>query len=215
MTRMKSCWIGIGCLAAVAAAPIAANAEVISTTGLSIISSPSAVESNYLVLEGLPAQVIFNEQQNTLLSAPLVTDTGTIAAGTRIDSQFVSLNSIAGATVDTSATFDGKVLGVIYMEASLTTLFAGSDFLGAPGTTYSEGNGTCPLCGFEANIDFVTSISGNTVDFHNVYANPGDFARVITAAVPEPSTWAMLILGFAGIGFMAYRRKSNPALMAA
>ncbi|SHM84978.1 PEP-CTERM protein-sorting domain-containing protein [Bradyrhizobium lablabi] len=37
----------------------------------------------------------------------------------------------------------------------------------------------------------------------------------ITAAVPEPSTWAMIILGFAGIGFMAYRRKSNPALAAA
>jgi hypothetical protein len=35
------------------------------------------------------------------------------------------------------------------------------------------------------------------------------------AAVPEPSTWAMMILGFAGIGFMAYRRKSKPALMAA
>ena len=36
-----------------------------------------------------------------------------------------------------------------------------------------------------------------------------------TAAVPEPSTWAMLILGFAGVGFMAYRRKIKPALMAA
>jgi PEP-CTERM motif len=35
------------------------------------------------------------------------------------------------------------------------------------------------------------------------------------AAVPEPSTWAMMVLGFAGIGFMAYRRKSKPALMAA
>jgi hypothetical protein len=34
-------------------------------------------------------------------------------------------------------------------------------------------------------------------------------------AVPEPSTWAMMMLGFAGIGFMAYRRKSKPALMAA
>ncbi|MEH2515719.1 hypothetical protein V1279_001292 [Bradyrhizobium sp. AZCC 1610] len=34
-------------------------------------------------------------------------------------------------------------------------------------------------------------------------------------AVPEPSTWAMLILGFAGIGFMAYRRKSRPAALAA
>ncbi len=29
------------------------------------------------------------------------------------------------------------------------------------------------------------------------------------AAVPEPSTWAMMILGFFGVGFMAYRRKSG------
>ena len=36
-----------------------------------------------------------------------------------------------------------------------------------------------------------------------------------TSAVPEPATWAMIIFGFAGIGFMAYRRKSSPALMAA
>jgi hypothetical protein len=27
--------------------------------------------------------------------------------------------------------------------------------------------------------------------------------------VPEPSTWAMMILGFGGVGFMAYRRKRN------
>ena len=36
-----------------------------------------------------------------------------------------------------------------------------------------------------------------------------------TAGVPEPSTWAMMILGFAGVGFMAYRRKSKPSLIAA
>lgn len=35
------------------------------------------------------------------------------------------------------------------------------------------------------------------------------------AAVPEPSTWAMMLLGFAGVGFMAYRRKAKPASMAA
>jgi len=29
------------------------------------------------------------------------------------------------------------------------------------------------------------------------------------AAVPEPSTWAMMIFGFCGIGFLAYRRKQN------
>jgi hypothetical protein len=35
------------------------------------------------------------------------------------------------------------------------------------------------------------------------------------SAVPEPSTWAMMILGFAGIGFIAYRRKNAMALNAA
>lgn len=34
-------------------------------------------------------------------------------------------------------------------------------------------------------------------------------------AVPEPSTWAMILLGFAGVGFTAYRRRNRSALTAA
>jgi PEP-CTERM motif len=34
-------------------------------------------------------------------------------------------------------------------------------------------------------------------------------AIALTAAVPEPSTWAMMILGFLGVGFTAYRRKRS------
>lgn len=30
------------------------------------------------------------------------------------------------------------------------------------------------------------------------------------AAVPEPATWGMMIIGFAGIGFLAYRRRTTP-----
>jgi len=30
---------------------------------------------------------------------------------------------------------------------------------------------------------------------------------LVMAPVPEPSTWAMMIIGFAGVGFMAYRRR--------
>jgi hypothetical protein len=41
--------------------------------------------------------------------------------------------------------------------------------------------------------------------------NSGSFDVTVTA-VPEPSTWAMMILGFFGVGFMAYRRKSNPTI---
>jgi hypothetical protein len=52
--------------------------------------------------------------------------------------------------------------------------------------------------------------------FDNVHASYDNGV----SAVPEPSTWAMMILGFAGlgfagIGFMTHRRKSKPALMAA
>jgi hypothetical protein len=48
------------------------------------------------------------------------------------------------------------------------------------------------------------------------YSNSsGTWQAAAVSAVPEPSTWAMMILGFAGVGFTAYRRKSKPALMAA
>ena len=40
-------------------------------------------------------------------------------------------------------------------------------------------------------------------------------AAIVAPAVPEPSTWAMMILGFAGIGFMAYRRKNQITVRAA
>ena len=35
----------------------------------------------------------------------------------------------------------------------------------------------------------------------------GNTINPVVAPVPEPSTWAMMMLGFAGVGFMAYRRK--------
>jgi hypothetical protein len=38
-------------------------------------------------------------------------------------------------------------------------------------------------------------------------SHTADFGAV-TPTVPEPSTWAMMILGFCGVGFMAYRRRN-------
>jgi hypothetical protein len=61
------------------------------------------------------------------------------------------------------------------------------------------------------------SSSGNPGTF-SAYSNPfdGDFRLLDlpVSAVPEASAWAMMILGFAGVSFLAYRRKSKPALMA-
>jgi PEP-CTERM motif-containing protein len=36
-------------------------------------------------------------------------------------------------------------------------------------------------------------------------------AQGLTSAVPEPATWAMMILGFAGVGYMSYRRRKQAA----
>lgn len=55
---------------------------------------------------------------------------------------------------------------------------------------------------------FAPALGVDTQYFDNVSLD-------VTAAVPEPSTWAMFILGFAGVGFLAYRRKQKGALNAA
>jgi hypothetical protein len=38
-------------------------------------------------------------------------------------------------------------------------------------------------------------------------------SQTTIGGVPEPSTWAMMILGFAGVGFMTYRRRNQSAAL--
>jgi hypothetical protein len=51
-------------------------------------------------------------------------------------------------------------------------------------------------------IEFVTTSPAFEVD--NIA-----LTGAIVTPVPETSTWAMMVLGFLGVGFMAYRRKGN------
>jgi len=46
-------------------------------------------------------------------------------------------------------------------------------------------------------------------------AHNGINVFVSVAPVPEPSTWAMMILGFAGVGYLAYRRRNQAAALTA
>jgi hypothetical protein len=64
----------------------------------------------------------------------------------------------------------------------------------------AEGNGSLQFNGTFTSISWTNPVAENWYGF-----------TVGVAAVPEPSTWAMMILGFLGVGFMAYRRKSIPA----
>ena len=87
-----------------------------------------------------------------------------------------------------------------------------SEYGGGPinvsGNTVSgvEGNGTVEFLGTYTSITWT-----NPLDEYWYGFNVG---FVSVAAVPEPSTWAMMILGFAGVGFMAYRRRNQTAPLA-
>jgi hypothetical protein len=50
-----------------------------------------------------------------------------------------------------------------------------------------------------------------TVEFHT---SRNAFEFTLGAAVPEPATWAMMMLGFAGLGYAAFRRNSKGRALA-
>jgi choice-of-anchor C domain-containing protein len=76
--------------------------------------------------------------------------------------------------------------------------------LGSMGWTqysfYFAANSTTSSLGFGS---FANSPYGPAID------------NVSVSAVPEPSTWALMLLGFAGLGFFAYRRTKKMAAVAA
>jgi hypothetical protein len=73
-------------------------------------------------------------------------------------------------------------------------------------TTASWGN--FPLFAFGSDFSLFSGTVAGTYYYF-------DLGTASVSAVPEPSTWAMMILGFAGIGFMAYRRRNQTAALAA
>ena len=73
-----------------------------------------------------------------------------------------------------------------YINGALVEQFS---YLGDP-TATGIGVGTSYFGGDASSITFGETTLTDTV----------------TAAVPEPSTWAMMVLGFAGVGFLSYRR---------
>jgi hypothetical protein len=99
----------------------------------------------------------------------------------------------------------------ILNEVSVTVdgyTLTGSDLV----TLGAMGNGNQ---GSPTNNQWVT-ITGldafTTVAFHAAGKNAFEFS--LNPAVPEPSTWAMMALGFAGLGYAAFRRNSKVRVLA-
>jgi hypothetical protein len=75
-------------------------------------------------------------------------------------------------------------------------------------------NGNFGPYGFQAlqnSNEYIKSvlITGNGAGFSDLRQFGFGLDTSLNSAVPEPSTWAMMILGFAGVGFLAYRRRGQ------
>jgi hypothetical protein len=73
--------------------------------------------------------------------------------------------------------------------------------------------GECISCAL-SNPDFSSGVFALNAGTTNIFGRPvfmrapGNFDFEVTT-VPEPSTWAMILLGFAGLGVAGYRRAKN------
>jgi len=107
-----------------------------------------------------------------------------------------------------------------FLSGSIT---AGSSISHDDGATFIVGGNTLVDNAPETNgaVDTVAPGTYSGAAF-NLYYVEGNGAPSIldvhlnganlTTDVPEPSTWAMMILGFFGVGFLSYRRKSKFAV---
>lgn len=117
---------------------------------------------------------------------------GTIAAGRRVSSHLVALRPSELGSIS----FNTLILAILTTDDEFAET---NDFLGRIDLDYAPLNALTPASG--------------TMLRYDAAASPDDLivVRVISAAVPEPGTWAMLIAGFGLVGAQMRRRRSHAA----
>ncbi|MGO8909306.1 MAG: PEP-CTERM sorting domain-containing protein [Bradyrhizobium sp.] len=115
-----------------------------------------------------------------------------LAGATTITFDVAGRGSSGHGSEQLEALLNGVVIG-----SGTTTDFQGFQLVTLSGTL-NAGSNTLEFLG-------LTQLTDQTAFIEDVNV----------AAVPEPSTWAMMILGFAALGFIGYRSKNKAALRTA
>jgi hypothetical protein len=218
--RFKSILVG-AVLAGVAASPalsspITATVQYWNYNGT--VFGTQASESNLLITTVTPtATFTFTGDLNW----------STAGGGTNTVGEFigplanVEISGFSSATL-TQAQFLAQTMSVPQDSVSSFFRFTSSVTGGAYGGTLTHDDGATLILG---GVTLVNS-PGETVANTDAFFAAGPFNNTqlildyvegngapavlnLTATVPEASTWAMMILGFFGLGFMGYRRKNG------
>jgi len=116
-------------------------------------------------------------------------------------------NGVTGAALGTTIGFNDDQLSASGGILSYT---------GANIETFTDAvDGTSQVAFGFSGVGTIRLQNVSLIDLTGSVTQPFRIGTEQVSGVPEPSTWAMMILGFAGVGFMVYRRKPKLALQAA
>jgi PEP-CTERM motif len=235
MSIRKSAMLGAAAVVALAGLSSSASADIITMTYTGTVASVTGGSDTLDLFGGgnitgddFSVVFTFDTSKGTLTSG------GSVHSGASGDGTFsptvytiggVSnslvqsiVDSAAGAQTGFNGVGDSILNGIIAGHtgastgASILTGGANSGRI-APDdfTTNSTVVAGCGFCGAGGNLN----VGGEDIEFTVEKEVTFDTTTAVTSGVPEPSTWAMMILGFCGVGFMACRRKNQEAFNAA
>jgi hypothetical protein len=196
--------LGAAAFAAAIAPTAPADATTITGSTQGCFGSPCTLATSAVDQKDITFTNASFNTSTTTGPLPLTLGTLSLAGGggnPTFDDVFdlkVSFTAPAGS----SDTFSADVTGSVHGSAGAALISFAADPSQSfvfDGQTY-----TLTVTDVSLNLDSQSDSSGSLTG-----------SLTISAAVPEPSTWAMMILGFLGVGFMAYRRKNQTAFNAA
>ena len=150
-----------------------------------------------------PANFPFNYYSAPLAGSQWISPTSNAAksfdpSSTGFYTYSVSFLAAAGSIVSGQYMSDNTVTGIFLQPV-------GASIPGAGGFVSPTSFGFAPIVAAG-----LYTLQFNVANFGQNGGNPSSLDVAATVStVPEPSTWAMMILGFFGVGFIAYRRKST------
>jgi hypothetical protein len=183
-----------------------------------LLAVSSAASAATLVdVTNLPVQFV-TPQSFTFIATS--TSTKVDFQGYQLPGTLALVNIFLGETGD-AASVANNLLGTHFNYTAATCgAYAGEGSLGSYGTNDLTFAGGC--AGFYDSLAQTVSTSvGASYTLTFVFSNVGQgpnglriFATdaAATGAVPEPATWAMMLLGFAGIGFQLRSSRNSRAL---